>query len=133
MGANQTFESILKNIKLSNLNFTILESPFSATVTIKKTFIKNKDGTLRSSGIEINQQQVLITSMSTLPKHRDVIVPELPHSSNISFATTKKMPQCSSSTKFYMSNFDPKSIQQQYTPGTPGTPTPLWTSPSVTP
>ena len=63
MDANLTCEQILKYIKLSNLNFNIVESPFSATITIKKTFIKNKDGTSRISGLDISPNQVLTLSL----------------------------------------------------------------------
>ena len=51
MDAYQTCDSILKVIKNSNLNFCLTESPFSVTITLKKSFIKNHDGTMRSSGI----------------------------------------------------------------------------------
>jgi hypothetical protein len=47
MDANQTSELLLSCIRKSNLNFNISESPFSLTVTRKKSFIKNKDGTVR--------------------------------------------------------------------------------------
>ena len=70
MDANQTCEDILKYIKLSNLNFNIVESPFSATITLKKTFIENKDGTSRLSGITISPQQVFIASSK--PNHHNV-------------------------------------------------------------
>ena len=59
MDANLTCKQILKYIKLSNLNFNIVESLFSATITLKKTFIKNKDGTYRISGLDISPNQVL--------------------------------------------------------------------------
>ena len=50
--ANITSKALLQLVKKSNLNFNIIESPFSVTITIKKSFIKNKDGTLRSSGLD---------------------------------------------------------------------------------
>ena len=62
MDANLTCEQILRYIKLSNLNFNIVETPFSATITLKKTFIKNKDGTSRKSGLDISPNQVLSPS-----------------------------------------------------------------------
>ena len=52
MDANQTSEAILNLVRKSNLNFNIIESPFSVTITIKKSFIKNKNGTFRKSGVD---------------------------------------------------------------------------------
>ena len=52
MDANQTCDLLLSYIKKSNLNWSITESPFSVSVTLKKTFIKNKDGSLCESGLE---------------------------------------------------------------------------------
>ena len=52
MDANQTSDVLLNLIRKSNLNFKIDESPFTLSITIRKSFIKNKDGTLRRSGLE---------------------------------------------------------------------------------
>ena len=52
MDANETSEAILNLVRKSNLNFNIIESPFSVTITIKKSFIKNKNGTFRKSGVD---------------------------------------------------------------------------------
>lgn len=52
MDANQTSEVILNLVRKSNLNFNIIESPFSVTITLKKSFIKNKNGTFRKSGVD---------------------------------------------------------------------------------
>ena len=52
MDANQTCEILLSYIKKSNLNWSIAESPFTVTVTLKKSFIKNKDGSFRESGLD---------------------------------------------------------------------------------
>ena len=46
MAANTTFTSILNEIQLSNLNFTINMTPFAAYITLKKTLQKDLDGTL---------------------------------------------------------------------------------------
>ena len=54
MDANQTSDLVLSFIKRSNLNFNIVESPFSLSITIRKTFIRNKDGTMRRSGFNAN-------------------------------------------------------------------------------
>ena len=50
MDPNQTCEFILKQIKESNLNFTLTETPFAVTLNIKKSFIKDKRGSVRHSG-----------------------------------------------------------------------------------
>ena len=49
MDANQTCELVLSCIRKSNLNFNIVES---LIVTIKKSFIKNKDGSFRRSDLK---------------------------------------------------------------------------------
>ena len=41
------FDNILQEIQLSNLNFQIQVSPFSALISLKKSFVKEKDGSLR--------------------------------------------------------------------------------------
>ena len=48
MDAKQTSETILSYIKKSNLNYFAQESPFSVTINIRKTFIKDQDGILLS-------------------------------------------------------------------------------------
>ena len=52
MDAYQTSEVLLSYIKMSNLNFSLVESPFGVTITLKKSFIKNQDGSLRKSGLQ---------------------------------------------------------------------------------
>ena len=51
MDAKETCETVLSYIKKSNLNWNIVESPFSVTVTIRKSFIKNKNGSSLGSGL----------------------------------------------------------------------------------
>ena len=51
MDANQTCDILLSLVKKSNLNFSLSESPFSVSLTIKKTFIKDKNGAPRVSNI----------------------------------------------------------------------------------
>ena len=55
MDANQTSDYLLSLVQISNLNFNLSESPFSLTLNIKKSFIKNQDGSLRSSKIETDK------------------------------------------------------------------------------
>ena len=44
MDASYTCDMIISQIKSSNLNYCLKESPFSVDVSIKKTFIKDKNG-----------------------------------------------------------------------------------------
>ena len=44
MSASQAFDKIIDNVKLSNLNFCLQLSPFSANIHLKKTLIKDKGG-----------------------------------------------------------------------------------------
>ena len=44
MLASKTFDAILNMIQKSNLNFALHLSPFSANISLKKSFIKNKSG-----------------------------------------------------------------------------------------
>ena len=46
MATNTTFASILYEIQLSNLNFSIKVTPFAAYITLKKTLQKNLNGTI---------------------------------------------------------------------------------------
>ena len=50
MDPNQTCEILLSNLKKSNLNFSLSESPFAVTIDIKKSFIKDHHGVSRTSG-----------------------------------------------------------------------------------
>ena len=43
----KTCDLLLSQIKRSNLNYNLTESPFSVVISIKKTFIKEKNGALR--------------------------------------------------------------------------------------
>ena len=47
MDANQACECILGFVKNSNLNYNLNESPFSVNISIRKSFIKDKDGAVR--------------------------------------------------------------------------------------
>jgi hypothetical protein len=46
MFAKRSFDSILEQVQASNLNFQLQISPFSATISLKKTLIKDKLGNL---------------------------------------------------------------------------------------
>ena len=45
MLATNTFNKILQDVQKSNLNFSLQVSPFSATIYLKKTLVKDKSGT----------------------------------------------------------------------------------------
>ena len=44
MAASAMFDSIINQVRSSNLNFQMQVTPFSATIVIKKTLIKNTSG-----------------------------------------------------------------------------------------
>ena len=44
MDANQACNVLLSNLKESNLNWNLVESPFSLTINLKKSFIKDSEG-----------------------------------------------------------------------------------------
>ena len=47
MHASRTFNKILQEIQSSNLNFQLQLSPFSAQISLKKSLVKERDGSLR--------------------------------------------------------------------------------------
>ena len=104
MDAYQTSEVLLSYIKMSNLNFSLVESPFGVTITLKKSFIKNQDGSLRRSGLNnhpssfqqsfTSPHQLFQNQKPTMqPLHvrsdRSITFPELAKDQNY-FSTTKK-------------------------------------------
>ena len=48
MEASTTFENIIQQIQNSHLNFKLELSPFSANISLKKSFIRNKAGIVLS-------------------------------------------------------------------------------------
>merc|ERR1719244_1571183 len=46
MRAENNFQAILEQIYNSKLNYQLQLSPFSAVISLKKSFIKNRDGSL---------------------------------------------------------------------------------------
>ena len=96
MDANQTCEIVLSYIKKSNLNWSIAESPFTVTVTLKKSFIKNKDGSLRESGLE-NSTFTINSTSSPVKVDCTIIKPDRTISTNMQQAlanpTTSKLQQ----------------------------------------
>ena len=51
MDPNQTCAMLLSYLKISNLNFSLSESPFAVTINVKKSFIIDKHGVSGTSGI----------------------------------------------------------------------------------
>ena len=59
MEASQIYENILNQIQMSSLNFKLELSPFSAVISLKKSFIRDKSGnTLHSSSPKLNHLQL---------------------------------------------------------------------------
>ena len=54
MDANSAVDVIISTVKNSNVNFILQESPFSLQINIRRTFIKNNDGTILQPIIEQN-------------------------------------------------------------------------------
>ena len=55
MLAKTTFEKILEQIKESNLNFYMQLSPFSASISLKKSFVKDRFGNILPPAEKISQ------------------------------------------------------------------------------
>ena len=63
--ASKICDVILANIKSSNLNFSLTESPFSVQISLRKTFITDKNGT-RISGIFEKKSSKPLSSIDRL-------------------------------------------------------------------
>ena len=57
MLAQTKFDKILEQIKESNLNFYIQMSPFSASISIKKSFVKDKFGNILLPAEKMSQSE----------------------------------------------------------------------------
>ena len=66
MSASQAFDKIIEHVKLSNLNFCLQLSPFSANICLKKTLIKDKGGNYLNPG---NIPNPVVSDSSILEKH----------------------------------------------------------------
>ena len=60
MVADEAFNLVLEQIRNSKLNFQLQMSPFSAWISLKKSFIKNKDGTPITSVTKSNSDEILM-------------------------------------------------------------------------
>ena len=75
MNANQTCDQVLNFVKNSNLNYSINESPFSVTISIKKTFIKDKSGCVRGPKIGENPRyncQLLVENLTLTDENQSL-------------------------------------------------------------
>ena len=57
MDASKTSDLLITYVKKSNLNFSLNESPFAISISIKKTFVKDKNGMPRHSQLSEFEQQ----------------------------------------------------------------------------
>ena len=58
MEASKSFENLLNHVKNSNLNFKLELSPFSAVISLKKSFVKDKSGNILLSSSSVESSQV---------------------------------------------------------------------------
>ena len=65
MDAFQTCEILMNHVKRSNLNFSLNESPFSVSLSIRKTFVKDRNGVERNSGVSL-QDNYIVDEKQTL-------------------------------------------------------------------
>ena len=61
MATNASFSSILNEIQLSNLNFTIEMTPFAAFITLKKTVLKDKNSRYPFNSNSFSPQQEIFS------------------------------------------------------------------------
>ena len=64
MAVEEAFKNVLNSIQNSGLNFKIEVSPFSANISIKKSFIRDKSGFIISPGdihfVELKQENDIL-------------------------------------------------------------------------
>ena len=69
MDAFQTCEILMNHVKRSNLNFSLNESPFSVSLSIRKTFVKDRNGVERNSGVSL-QDNYIVDEKQTLENEK---------------------------------------------------------------
>ena len=72
----RTCDVLLSYLKQSNLNFHLTKSPFSASIEIKKTFVKDKNGYYRTSNLHMlfkEENSVLDADKDTLIKENEYL------------------------------------------------------------
>ena len=68
MDASQTCDILLSHLKMSLLNWNLVESPFSVTISVKKTFVKDKFGHPQTSGLYSQNGDQLTGELNQLPR-----------------------------------------------------------------
>ena len=74
MDAFEICDLLISFLKKSNLHYLLNESPFGVTINIKKKFIRNKDGTLRFSSLNQNDETKVQKSKVQLLKESPPIM-----------------------------------------------------------
>ena len=72
MDAFQTCEILMNHVKRSNLNFSLNESPFSVSLSIRKTFVRDRNGVERNStfsGVSL-QDNYIVDEKQTLENEK---------------------------------------------------------------
>ena len=91
MDPAQTFNHLLDEIKRSNLNYQVMETPFSASIHLKKTFIKDSNGSLRTCGFipyspvnksAVDEEKLLRAEKDDLIKENKTLQAEVLHIKN---------------------------------------------------
>ena len=75
-----TCDLLLSYLKLSNLNFHLAESPFSAYIEIRKTFIMDKSGSYKTSCLPasiIDEKKILEANQEALIKEKEALQNQL--------------------------------------------------------
>jgi len=60
MLASKTFDHIIEHVQTSNLNFQLQLSPFSATISLKKSFVKDRFGNILLPSSKVNENELKI-------------------------------------------------------------------------
>ena len=68
MDANNVADMIVASVKKSNLNFIIQESPFSLSINLRKSFVKNKNGNIISPPVSSMQNDTEVKEASEILK-----------------------------------------------------------------
>ena len=82
MAAHKTFDSILRQIQFSNLNFRIQLSPFAANISLKKTPVKDMSGTplpVKIDAISCDFSAFEVTALSAKNKELENELSALKH------------------------------------------------------
>ena len=73
MAAKQAFDHILEQIQSSNLTFQLQLSPFSASISLKKSLIKDKNGNPLFPPPELHQTLAEVPDCDIKPENNQLI------------------------------------------------------------